>query len=576
MTGARPIEPLRHRGRVPRDGDRDGGRRAERRAAVEAVLAEHGLLAAPSRRAPGRLAGGGAAPAPDLAPRLRRALSSLGPVFAAYGRYLSARPDLLPPRDCLELAGVPDRAEPCGADELRAALLRELGRPIEAVLRELEEEPEESRLLFQVHRARLVTGEAVTLRLRRPELDGFLETDLDLLAAVDLPLSAEEGVPVPAEEVAGDFRRSLERLIDLEREAEALAALAGRTADAGRAFGPFAAAGLLKVPAVHRRLSTPALLVHERLDGIPVEDLTAAGGPALADAVAGRALAARLALVWLQLALEGEAFPAETRGGFLRLLPDGRVALLGGGLVRLREAARAHLRDYLFTAAGHEPAEALGALLAEMTPGEHALGEERLRLRARQVVPFRDGAWSAGADELAEHLFLQWRVARECGYRPQAHLVAFYRGLATTAQLCRAAAPEHDALRPAIEELRRRGGMDELRGLVSPAGAAGWGAALEPHARLLLELPQRLDELLSMLARGETLIRLEVSDPPESDRRRGSLAALAALALAILAVAVAAHRLADPALAGVWAERVGAVLLVGLGALLLRAVVRLG
>jgi hypothetical protein len=39
---------------------------------------------------------------------------------------------------------------------------------------------------------------------------------------------------------------------------------------------------------------------------------------------------------------------------------------------------------------------------------------------------------------------------------------------------------------------------------------------------------------------------------------------------------VAAHRLADPALAGVWAERVGAVLLVGLGALLLRAVVRLG
>jgi hypothetical protein len=154
--------------------------------------------------------------------------------------------------------------------------------------------------------------------------------------------------------------------------------------------------------------------------------------------------------------------------------------------------------------------------------------------------------------------------------------VAFYRGLATTAQLCRAVAPEHDPLRPAIEELRRRGGMDELRGLVSPAGAAGWGAALEPHARLLFELPQRLDEVLSMLARGETLIRLEVSESPETERRRGSLPGLLALALAIVAVAAVTQRLADPALAGVWAERAGALLLLGLGALLLRAIGRLG
>ncbi|HLE85935.1 MAG TPA: AarF/UbiB family protein [Thermoanaerobaculia bacterium] len=573
MTGARPTEPLRHRRRVHRDGGRDHGRHAERRAEVEAVLAEHGLLAAPSRRAPGRPHGGAGEPAPDLAPRLRRALSSLGPVFAAYGRYLSSRPDLLPPRDCLELAAIPDCSEPAGADELRASLCRELGQPLETVLRELEEEPEESRLLFQVHRARLVTGEAVALRLRRPELDGFLETDLDLLAAVDLPLSVEEGVPVPVEEVAADFRRSLHRLIDLEREAEALEALADRASGAGRAFGPFAAPGLLRVPAVHRRLATPALLVHERLEGTAIEDLAAS---ALADAVARRALAGRLALLWLELALAGEPFPAEARGGALRLLSDGRIALSGGGLVRLRDAARVNLRSYLLAAAGREPAEALVHLLAEMTPGEHALGEERLRLRARQVVPFRDGAWSAGADELAEHLFLQWRVARECGYRPQAHLVAFCRGLATTAQLCRAVALEHDPLRPAIEEVRRHGGMDELRGLVSPAGAAGWGAALEPHARLLFELPQRLDEVLSMLARGETLIRLEVSEPPEAERRRGSLPGLLALALAIVAVAAVTQRLADPALAGVWAERAGALLLLGLGALLLRAIGRLG
>src|SRR5688500_17763493 len=43
--------------------------------------------------------------------RLREALIELGPVFAAFGRYLSSRIDLLPRRECLELAAIGDGAE---------------------------------------------------------------------------------------------------------------------------------------------------------------------------------------------------------------------------------------------------------------------------------------------------------------------------------------------------------------------------------------------------------------------------------------------------------------------------------
>lgn len=508
------------------------------------------------------------------------ALATLGPAFALYGRYLSARPDLFAPAELLELAALPDRAPPLPPAELRSALARELGSPVQAVFRELDEEPAESRLLFQVHRARLVSGQDVTLRLRRPGLRELLETDLELLPALGLPVAAEEGVPVPVDDVVADFARSVHRVSDLEREAEALDGLAEDLRAA-----PTWAAGLLRVPAVHRRLSTPALLVHEAVDGIAPEEL--ATDPD-ADPLAHRRAAARLSLLWLALALDpslqGGGFPAEPRDGFLRLLPDGRIALLGGGLVRLREAARGHLRDYLLAAAAGEPAEALGHLLPETTRDGHTLPEEHLRLRVRQVVPFRDGTWSDGEGELAEHLFLQWRVARECGYRPRAHLVAFYRGLASAAQLCRSLtrdpasdrAPGHDALRAGVEELRRLEGVEELRGLVSPLGAAGWGRGLEPHARLLLELPQKLDEVLSLLSRGEALVRLQVSDPPEAERRRSSVAALAALGLAVVAVAVLVPRLAGPDLAGVWAERAGAVLLLGLGALMLRAIRRMG
>src|SRR4051812_29671706 len=41
--------------------------------------------------------------------QMRAALVAIGPVFAAFGRYLSTRVDLLPRRDCAELAAIEDR-----------------------------------------------------------------------------------------------------------------------------------------------------------------------------------------------------------------------------------------------------------------------------------------------------------------------------------------------------------------------------------------------------------------------------------------------------------------------------------
>src|SRR5574340_117210 len=74
----------------------------DRRRAVDERLRALGKPRPPHRVPPpeGRLS-------PDEQPagHLRAALVSLGPVFAEFGRYLSSRIDLLPRRDCLELAG---------------------------------------------------------------------------------------------------------------------------------------------------------------------------------------------------------------------------------------------------------------------------------------------------------------------------------------------------------------------------------------------------------------------------------------------------------------------------------------
>jgi hypothetical protein len=151
--------------------------------------------------------------------------------------------------------------------------------------------------------------------------------------------------------------------------------------------------------------------------------------------------------------------------------------------------------------------------------------EETLRLQWRQVVPFRDGAWSAAGTSLAEHVFVCARQARGCGFRPRSQLIAFYRGLAAVAAAARLLAPdlkrpehaarperparpehperperrerqEDDALLEALKEVRVLTSFSQVRAALSPPWTDQWGR----YAALMSELPRKLDELLALAA----------------------------------------------------------------------------
>src|SRR5215831_17953547 len=112
----------------------------DRRRAVESALAAYTRRSLRgstfAHRAPSGVEGRRVAPPEGrLGPtdfpisRLRETLAALGPVFASFGRYLSTRPDLLPRRDCAELALIADTAMPAPPAALEAHLHRQLGAP---------------------------------------------------------------------------------------------------------------------------------------------------------------------------------------------------------------------------------------------------------------------------------------------------------------------------------------------------------------------------------------------------------------------------------------------------------------
>ena len=528
-----------------------GAAAAVRRREVERVLSDAGLLRGP-RSVPSAAEG-------SFAPRLREALERLGPVFSAFGLHLASRTDLLPAGDCLELSTVPDRSVALPADAVLALVESELCRPAREVFAAFEEAACESRLFFQAHRARLSGGEAqeaVTVRVVRPGVETWLESDLPHLSLVVAAL-AEAGRPAPlVEQAVAGFRDALAQELDLATQAAALEALAAET----EGFG------LLRAARVRGDLATPKLLVLQDLGGETLaRRLDEAGGADPGD------LARRLCLAWLRQALLGQVLPAEPWGANVALLPDERIAFLGGAFAKMPAPSQANLWSYLIAASNQDPEEACTFLLREMTlegPGP-AAAEEQLRLRLRQAVPFRDGGWSEVGDTLAEHLFLHWRFAQECGFRPRLHLVAFFRGLSLATAAARRLDPRRDALLRALEEVRLLSSFQQLGDMMN---AQQMREMLERYALLMVDLPQKLDDVLTLAAEGNLRRNGRPAPGPAGEAGRGG----SSLVLSALLLALGAVFLLAPRLSGMLGERVAPLLVLGIGGLLLWRLGRIG
>ncbi|HEY3568891.1 MAG TPA: AarF/UbiB family protein [Thermoanaerobaculia bacterium] len=519
------------------------GRTRERRDEVARHLAALGLGSAKRFPQP-------AEESPGL--RLRAALIELGPVFTAFGRYLSSRADLLPESECLILATLPDQRSPLPLESVRELLLLALGQPPEQLYAAFDPAATAT-LVWQEHRARLAGGEPVAVRFVRPELAVELDRDLDLLPLLGPALAPLAGSRSWLAAAVDDFAAATAAATDLGGQAAALAAMRQDGASSGLT---------LAVPRVLPALSTPVVMTREELPGAALETFFpagagASGGPWSAD------LAVRLCQVWLRQACFGRAFPVELEVGDVRVLPGDRMAWTGGTFGSVPPMTRESLWEYLLAAAAHDPERACAALVREMDGGPadgHGLPE-----RLRQLVPFRDGGWAA-RDDLAGYLFLHWRCATAMGYRPRPPLVLFYRGLTRLAAAARRLAPGRDALREGLEATRFANGLGDVARMLD---GDAMKQALGTYAAAMMAMPQRLNELLTLAAEGRASIKLEMVEPPSERRRRDSSTAALAAVLAMVAVILIAHHLAG--ILGPWAERIAAVLLGALGVFLLRA-----
>ena len=530
-----------------------------RRLEIEERLAAHGLA-----RGPRRLLRDAVDSETAYIRRLRAVLESLGPVFSSFGLYLSSRIDLLPVKNCIELAAIPNRTDATPPTTVQTVFGQETGCPPEDTFSAFEEEPFESRLFYQAHAARLLDGAPVVIKIIHPETEEQIPCDIELLSLMRDALAIGGMTDSCIKSVMADFRHTLRQQIDFIHEAKALAALAQDAEEFD----------MLRAPAVQRDLSTAKVLVVEQLDGTSLADVIAffnrpqgAGGIGRYSGIDRSELARLLAAAWLRQSLLGHTFPVEPRPENIRLLPDKRISFTGGVFSSLPPEPQQNLWDYLIAVSTEHPDRACSYLLKEIRKEGAAVSDNELRQRFRQIVPFRDGIWKGvgGDADLSEYLFVQWRLANECGYLPQAHLPSFFRGLFTTAEVARRLAPDYAAVTEALRDVRMIANLTELREMMS---LRQLGDQLDRYAVMMTELPQRLDEALTLASGGNAQLKVHLSEHDIQRRRKNRSAVVTALLLVLAAVALLSHNLTVST--GPWSGRISAIVFVAVSALLLR------
>ncbi len=118
----------------------------------------------------------------NIARNYRALAVEMGGVLIKLGQFLSIRVDILPPEVTGELAGLQDEIPAESLELVTAQIEEDFGCPITEIFDEFLTVPLGAASLAQAHKAWLVTGQEVVVKVLRPGIDVLVETDLAAIA----------------------------------------------------------------------------------------------------------------------------------------------------------------------------------------------------------------------------------------------------------------------------------------------------------------------------------------------------------------------------------------------------------
>jgi predicted unusual protein kinase regulating ubiquinone biosynthesis (AarF/ABC1/UbiB family) len=292
---------------------------------------------------------------------------------------------------------------------IRLAIEEDLGAPIDALFAVFEDVPLASASIGQVHRATLLDGRRVAVKVQHPGIARAVESDLDNAGVLESMLGAmgtrKLGSARMIEEVKRRFREELDYALEVERQGHFLRLHAGDPT--------------IRIPAVIADRCSRRVLTTELAHGRSLEEV------ALDAPEARRAYAETLWRFVFKGNLVGGMFNADPHPGNYLFQEDGRVTFLDFGCVEPITGERLALAREIHHAALRHDEAAFTAAAAKILTTRGGQWEALATAYSRRCFdpifdsPYRiTRAYSASLFDGVKELALKARTITDGGFVP--------------------------------------------------------------------------------------------------------------------------------------------------------------
>jgi predicted unusual protein kinase regulating ubiquinone biosynthesis (AarF/ABC1/UbiB family) len=454
------------------------------------------------------------------AKRFRRLAVSQGGVLIKLGQFLSTRVDVLPPAVTDELKGLQDEVPSESLADIRALIAAEFGRPVEQVFSCFEPVPEAAASLAQVHRACLMDGTKVVVKVQRPRIERLVATDLAAMRLAIRWLKWYRPIArrVDLDQLYAEFSATTRAELDFIAE--------GHNAD--RFAANFADDPGVYIADVFWEYTTRRVLTLENVASIKINDfagIDAAG-------ISRPQLARKLYDTYLEQIFVHHFLHADPHPGnlFVHPLPRDPAATAGsptpfllifvdfGMVAVIPERLRSGLRDYVI-AVGTRDAHLM--VKAYQEAGVLLPGADVKRLEALHALLFSQlggvpiGKLSDAAMEQAQLVLHEYRdIIYEMPFQFPTDMLFTMRAVAILSGMATSLDPDFDpwaATLPFAQRMAGDEGLWDWRKWLGEAAELG---------RLAVRLPARMDRFLEQAERGELVVQYSLAPDAAKAARR--------------------------------------------------------
>jgi len=434
---------------------------------------------------------------PDV---LRSVLERLGPTFIKMGQVLSLRADVVGEALAKELSKLQSGAEPFPCEEARRIFKEQTARFPEDVFKSFDEKPVAAASLAQVHRAVLKDGTEVAVKIQRPGIRKIIEQDIHLfyyLAGLAERLIPELRIYQPVR-VVKEFADWTLRELDFAIEGHNAERFAFIFKDNPQIF----------IPKIFWDYTTSQVITMEFSHGVKANDLERIGALGL-----DRKQLASIGVdaLFHQFFISG-FFHADPHPGNFFAMPDGRLCLHDFGMV-----------GYLDPPTRKELLSCLVCFVNKDIDGftKHilhmALTDEKSDLGGFQkdvAGILSEFFLSDRRPSVAWAFFRVINRGAKNGIRFPGDLALFGKALVTTESMGLLLYPEFD-FNNELEPFVKKAVMKQF----SPTKALQTAQSeLLDYIGFLKEIPERVQNVLTKLEKGEIGIKFDTGDLKEIER----------------------------------------------------------